>query len=181
MSSYCREDKTLLKSKCSSPGCVKPVDDDHRYFDFHSIACAVCESWKHWSCHGLSKTDYLLIREMSDYPFICISCRKRCDKNYNVRRILQELINENVGISLGQKGSELMIKDVKVKIELSLHLDPTNDSAENVRRSPYDPVPSPVAVERKDVEPVYEIPKFLETQALNRDEEDESNKMCYYV
>lgn len=181
MSSYCRKDKTEFNSKCSSSGCMKPVDDHHRYFDFHSICCAVCNSSKHWSCHGLSKTDYLLIREMNDYPFICPSCRSRCDTNYRLKNVLEELINEKIGISIGQRGRVLLVHDVKVNLELALSLDHGDEAAEIPRKSGYDSVPSPVALEKNDVEPVYEVPKFHDTQPARGNEDDEASKICYYV
>ena len=181
----------MLNEKCSSPNCAKRVDDDHRYFDFHSISCNICNTSKHWSCHGLSKTDYLLIREMSDYPFICTECRKRSQVNYGIKELLTEVVNEKIGfINLTENGNSIRIDDVKMKIQLSLSLgSPNTNNASKIRRSRYDPVPNPVAVDREDeTEPVYEIPKFSTRDDTNenfyyneKDVDDDENSKCYYV
>lgn len=179
----------MLNEKCSSPSCVKRVDDDHRYFDFHSISCSICKRSKHWSCHGLSKTDYLLIREMTDYPFICTDCRKRSEVNYGVKELLMEAVNEKIGsINLGGNGSNIRIDDVKMKIQLSLSLDsPNTNNTSKIRRSRYDPVPNPVPVDREDdaTEPVYEMPNFSKRDNRNENfyynEKEDQNSKCYYV
>lgn len=184
MSSQFRDSR--LEKKCSSPKCTKPVDDDHRYFDFHSISCNVCHIRRHWSCYGLSKSDYLLIREMSNYPFICPSCRKRCEIQYGVKKMFEEVIGDKLNINLREVG----VKDLKIKIEFSVPIDSAEDSLEKVRRSRYDPVPNPIAVEREDEgEPIYEMPKFLRPKTNNAsqsfywndDGEESNNTKCYYV